>query len=538
MDRFNDEELEESGGGFDPADILRIFLRRKLLFLVPFALCLGMAYVAIKTMDPVYESAGELRVIRQETVSRALNEGTPRYSRGRNPDRETEVLIRTIVTSPKFLEVVVRDMNLHRSPLLAGENGVPATMTPEQEEAAVDKVTARLEKWIRVHNEDRHIFSIGVRHHSAEFVDLMAPEILDRFLAAEQASRQESVQSERDFMAEQRDLYETNLQDRQTELTEFQRSLLSSNLAGNPVNEGNLAMAELIVTRLRAQADSGEEGNLLALRQEARAVLPAVDQFYDEIRRASDIVALMQELVNLETTNAVTEMSGGNVQSDGRSALGSARLSLDNLVERRVSGEYPQLDALSQNRVARFLFARFYQDVLQDVADGLSRQVRDYRSFMTRQPEQSATLSRLLREVESAQEMLRSIEEDIRRQNLNLAASMSDIGYRMEIHREPKQALVPVEPDKKKLSMMGFALALAIGVGLVLLAEMMDRSFKSVRQIETTLGVKVIGTLPIVKDGPFEERRRRRVLLWIAIIVAIAAVAAVGLLWIYPRMSA
>ncbi len=537
MDDFRDDDFED-GGGFDPGQVLRMFMRRKWLFMVPFVLCLSMAYVAIKTMDPVYESAGELRVIQQQTVSRALNEGAPRYTQSRNPDRETEVLIRTIVTSPKFLERVVREMNLHHSPLL-NDPGAPAppVQAPEQEDLAVLSLVKQLEKWIRVRNADSHIFSIGVRHTNAQLVDLLASEILDRFLATEQASRQQSVQSERDFMAEQRDLYERNLTTKQQELTTFQRSLMATNLTGNPINEGNLALAGLLAIQLRSQARTGEEGNLLALRQEALTVLPAVEQFYNEIKNTSEIVSLVQELTALETQSVTEELQGRTQRGDSQSQLGSSRLNLDNMVERHVSREYSQLDVVAQSRVTRYLFARIYQDITNDVAGQLEENVTAYRNFMTRQPEQSSTLSRLQRELDSAQEMLRSIEDDIRRQNLSLAASMSDIGYRIEIHRSPAPALVPVEPDKKKLAMMGFALALAIGVGLVLLAEMADRSLKSVQHIESYLGVKVIGTLPMVKNGPFQERRRRRVLLWIAIILTIAAVAAVGLLWVYPMMS-
>ena len=533
MDDFRDEELED-GGGFDPGQLLRMFLRRKWLFMVPFVLCLSMAYVAIKTMDPVYESAGELRVIRQQTVSRSLNEGAPRYSQSRNPDNETEVLIRTIVTSPKFLERVVRELNLVGSPLLKIPDAVsPAVSNDDPNDVAVQRLVKQLEKWIRVRNDDTHIFSIGVRHNNPDLVDLLAGEVLDRFLATEQASRQQSVESERDFLAEQRDLYERNLHDKQQELASFQRSLMASNLTDNVINEGNLSLADLLVTRLRNQARSGEEGNLLSLRQEALGVLPAVDQFYREIKDRSEVVSLVQELSLLETQR-ITE---GRIQrTDRQTQLGSSRLNLDNMIERRITEEYSQLDLVAQSRVNRYLFARIYQDITNTAADELANDVTAYRSFMTRQPEQSSTLSRLQRELESAQEMLRSIEEDIRRQNLSLAASMSDIGYRMEVYRSPSPALVPVEPDKKKLAMMGFALALAIGMGLVLLAEMADRSLKSVQQIESHLGVKVIGTLPMVKNGPFQERRRRRVLLWIAIILTIGAVAAVGLLWVYPML--
>jgi hypothetical protein len=176
-------------------------------------------------------------------------------------------------------------------------------------------------------------------------------------------------------------------------------------------------------------------------------------------------------------------------------------------------------------------------EAIENTAAQLMRQVRDYRNFITRQPEQAATLGQLQREVELAQELLQNIEQDITRQNLSRAASMSNIGYNIVMHRDPAYPEWPIEPDKKKLAMMGFALALALGVGMVLLAEMMDRSFKSVAQIEQVLGVKILGTLPVITDGPFKGIHQRKILRWALIIVVILGLAAAGLLWLYPRLS-
>ncbi len=95
----------------------------------------------------------------------------------------------------------------------------------------------------------------------------------------------------------------------------------------------------------------------------------------------------------------------------------------------------------------------------------------------------------------------------------------------------------PVEPDKMKLMMLGVMMSLGIGLGLVILALLLDRSFNTVEDIEKTLGVPVIGTLPLIQDDHFEQRKKLRVLRWLVIVLGILAVAAVGFLVIYPRLG-
>ena len=114
---------------------------------------------------------------------------------------------------------------------------------------------------------------------------------------------------------------------------------------------------------------------------------------------------------------------------------------------------------------------------------------------------------------------------------------MSEIGYRIEVRRDPVEGKFPVEPDKIKLYFMGFVLSMALGFGLVVLSVMLDRTFTSVEDIERTLGLKVIGTLPVIQDEHFKRKRRLRLLRWSVLVVAVLGVAAVFLLYIYPRLT-
>ena len=529
---------EESGGGFDPVEIIRIFLRRKWLFLVPFILCLGMAYVTIKTMAPVYASSGQLRVIREHTVSRTLNESMPRYGRPRDMDRETLALITSIVTSPRFLQRVVRDLNLQHDPRWRDpEQQAPVTLTADQENALVADIADRLVKKIRVELVETHIFSISVRDNDPHSAFNLAREIIDRFLEEEQASRLEKRVTARDFLANQRKIYEQKLEEAQRRLAAYQQSIQATTIAGNPVTEQNLQQADELLARLRQQRQSARESDVDANRDLLEREAPALLNAGDRLRADPAVAATLKDLVSLEYEQVQALLEGQVPGEDSQQLLGSTRLALDRQVEEWLGREYPQLSPSLRVVAARYLYGVLYDGINGQVISRLAGHIRDYRDFMARQPEQSATLSRLQREVENAQNLLQTLDQDITRETLSLAASMSEIGYRIVVHRDPTLPRAPVEPNKPRLAMIGFGLALAMGVGLVLLATMLDRSFQSVEQIEKTLGVKVIGTLPMIRERPFARRKRRRVLLWVIIVLLILALSAVGFLYVYPHLT-
>ena len=114
---------------------------------------------------------------------------------------------------------------------------------------------------------------------------------------------------------------------------------------------------------------------------------------------------------------------------------------------------------------------------------------------------------------------------------------MSDVGMQITVRQEPMLQPAPVEPNVPKLWFMGFALSFALGSGLVVLAILFDKSFRTVDEIEHLLGVKVIGTLPLIQDEHFMRKRRLRWFRWATIIAAILAVAAVAFLVVYPMLT-
>ncbi len=66
----------------------------------------------------------------------------------------------------------------------------------------------------------------------------------------------------------------------------------------------------------------------------------------------------------------------------------------------------------------------------------------------------------------------------------------------VQVIQKPQLPENPVSPNKKLNILIAFVLGLMIGVGLVLLMEYLDNTFKSREELEKTLELPIIGTIP------------------------------------------
>ena len=529
MDPYADD-ADRSGSGFDPLQLVRIFWRRKWLFFVPFVLCLAMAGVAIKIQTPIYFSSGKIRVVYEYSSSDILPNDW-RYGR-RDPDADALYNIETIVTGPKFLERVAQEFARLHPDKLPGGAQVMETAAAGDPMARTIKLAKRLSSRVRVRQEKRQLFSIGIRDTDPQRAYMLTQVLVDRFLEEERASRVQPRTTTRDFLEGQRKTYQENLNEKERRLTEFQRSMLSESLAGNPINEANLSRAETALGRLRSQYLDADTAELMTQERLARAVLGGDPVRFQTFAQDPDIAATMRDLVDLE----YQQLLGQNADQPSTS-LGNLRLDLNGLIEDKTRQEYPALDVMDRSSISNYLYQSLYRDVQRQVMTQLEQNIKEFRDFRTRQPEQSAALSRLQQEAEAARNQLQAIERDIDQENIRIEASLSEIGYKMVVNEDPELPTRPIEPDKMKLSFLAFVLALALGGGLVILAELLDRSFRAVDQIEKVLGLQVIGTMPVIESRFFQRQKRRRLLIWLILVLIILAVAAVGLLLVYPRLS-
>lgn len=525
------EEIAKEEEGFDVFVLLRIFWRRKWLFFVPFILCLAVAGVAIKVLTPIYYSDVLVRVIYEAPTASVLPRES-RYGR-RHPDRDALYNIETIVTGRNFLERVAQELfNQHPEVALKSRDG-SGNPGPGSSDRVLtpNRLARQMRRWVRVKQVKQHLFAISVRDTDAERAYVLTQLILERFLEEERANRVRPSTATRNFLEEQRQDQFDNLALAEAELADFERSMLSESLAGNPINELNLNQAESSLNRLRARYFDADTAELFTLEGVTRSVLgelPNVAGFTQD----ADIATVMREMAAREFDDLFGLSRGAGLYTSG-----GLRLRLNSAIETKVARDFPRLGVMDRNKISQYLYHRLYRDVRHSVMTRLEQNIQEFRQFMTRQPEQSSALSRLRQDVDRAREHLATIERDITQENLRIEASLSEIGYKMVVHQDPYLPTSPIEPNQMKLAFMGFVLALAIGGGLVVLIELLDRSYKTVRQIELSLGLPVIGTMPVIDTDFFRRQRQRRAWIWMLLAVGVLVIASVGLLFIYPRLS-
>ena len=66
----------------------------------------------------------------------------------------------------------------------------------------------------------------------------------------------------------------------------------------------------------------------------------------------------------------------------------------------------------------------------------------------------------------------------------------------------------PVFPNMNILFLLTLVVGLNIGLGVILLLEYMDTSFRSPKDIESDLGFSVLATIPLIYDQKYKRRQR------------------------------
>lgn len=530
MDNLFDEEKNQ-GAGFDIRTLAKELWRRRWLFFIPFVLCFSMVAIAVKTMTPLYYSSGQIEVRTDFYRSNLLNDPTGNLGRHRNIDQVILWEMENLLTSPVFLESVVRDLGMEKALVARSRVGDGPAM---DEVDAVRSTVARLASRLRIEQDGRHLYEIGVIDIDPQKAYDLTRFILDRFLEEYRKARLAPRASTREFLESQLEVHQRDLEKAEKALNDFLVRISSTGLASNPVNAANLSEVEERVARSRerqAGSDALEMANLQAAALPVLGALPAVSTYAKD----PAIGSLVQELTDLGV-QMITEADGG-FSEDLELGMGRLRVQINNRVEELVTLNHPSLGILDRNRLSQYIYFSLYSMAERAITTKASQHVRDFRDFLNRQPVQSSRLVELQGKVAHTSDLVATIKREITQLQMNLEAGMSDVGLQVSIRKQPRLQPNPVEPNKVKLAFLGFALSVGLGGGLVLLSLFLDKSLKTVAAIEGALGYPVLGTLPQIRTSRIEPQRRLRLLFWVTIILGILSVSAFGFLVIYPKLS-
>ncbi len=281
----------------------------------------------------------------------------------------------------------------------------------------------------------------------------------------------------------------------------------------------------LITVRLGDAQQAAQVANTflerILIQSEARRheqAVQALSFFENEAARIEmKITGLESEVATFKQENAAAMPAGIPSLRDQLASLKETELE----IERQIIG----LTA-SATRVREDVFERQVAE-LEAQNDLVLSRITRLNAALADAPQVERQFSRLSRELEQLQAQFTVITQ--RRAEAEMSQAL-EIAHKTERFEVLETALVPdypVSPSRKKILAAGIVLFLMLGVGIAVLLELLNPAIRTSAQLERTLGVEPIVTIPRIGDAGREGKGKGKgKLAWIlAILVGIILAA-------------
>lgn len=468
-----DQEME-----IDLRQLWSALMRRKWIIIGLFAVSCVIAYLLSNAMTPVYEATTTLLVnSKGMPLEGALFERLMGQSTSQSTLQRAVEVLRSRSLALRVARRLGYDWDVH---------------SPEFEEfrqrISVQAATGS------------DLLKISVQHPDPEEAVRIANTIVDVFIELSQEMNSESVRAARKFVGEQLVRFEAELERAEEELVYFrqQASLVQpaseTQAILNSITALETLRAEAVVAREAAQ----ERLNALRgeLSRETRSVVSG-----NVIASNPVITGIRSQLANLEA-----ELAAAREQyTDAHPRVISLQARIDEL-RAELNREIARLEGTDAE-------TRFSEEIISLQAeimaltakiDAIDRLIREREALLGGLPEKELHLTRLIRNAsvtESIYTMLRQRYEEMRIAEAMEAADVSVLDPAVAPTR-------PVKPRKMLNTAIAGFLGIFVGMGLALLLEYLDTTFKSPEELEAYLGLPILGRTPNF-ELLYENRRSR-----------------------------
>ena len=158
--------------------------------------------------------------------------------------------------------------------------------------------------------------------------------------------------------------------------------------------------------------------------------------------------------------------------------------------------------------------------------------IATYQAKVDAAPTREAELIELTRDYSTLQNMYTSLFAKLGESKIAANVERQQIGEQFKILDPASVPERPFSPDRFRILLMGSALGLMIGLGLIALLEYRDSSFKTEADVLRVLQLPVLAIVPMMSsEREHRARRRRKLLVAVAAMVMVVSSVAAVVLW-------
>jgi capsular exopolysaccharide synthesis family protein len=486
----------------DLHQIFRVLLRRKMLLVLPWALALTAGLCAAFLLRPIYFSTVTLQLERPQALSGALGGMVG----GSNPEQQADIM-REQVQSSVFLRSVLNSTGIKNDP--ATRAWAVESSKKYRNLSGEEKIDAFLVDYLRgavqIRRGRGNIFQVTVADYQPERAQRFAAGVANQFVISSKAAQIEAVRATQEFSIEQQAIAKKKLEESEARLEAARRSVITSSMTGSSVTETNLGRARSLLDQ--ADLDVEEQRNRVEqLKHQLAGVVQENDA--DQLTSA-ETRTLMSQLNGLERQLASSQLvsDAGGDGASARPAIARAASDLELKFAQNAAIAFPNLPAETRDLLVRYRLAQADFQAKTGRRAYLAGQVGGYQQRQVMAPDRDMELQRLTQEVENNRAFYNAFLQQSAAAQIAEAFENAKVSGRFVVLEPATLPRSPGKPNRPMLILLSLVVGGVIGIGSVLITEQHDQSVRNAEEVESLLGLPVLGAVPRVEEL---ERSRRR----------------------------
>lgn len=481
-------------------DVFAILLKRKWLVAIPIVVVTGLAFGSTYLLTPEYRSTTIIWIDQPSNVSRELAQILGRETEGRESSEERRRQIQALqneLTSQTYLHQLIKELKLDNDPEVTREAAKMRESNPEYslEQLKLNLLVDRLRSLIEVSFVGKDQIELAAKSADPVMARDMVTS-LTRIMEQERTKYElEKILDNQDFADLQLQKTEFRYEQIIDSLTAAQTQLQSLSLPENISSDANRRdiVIDMDKTQLEIDDYSAERNNLRSQLMDlglANARLKYTDSIVDlrtEIDGQVVRFAAMMEKYAWNEQNIVNV----NVR------LNDNLRRLETAIGQAVDAQFASYPDNQRELLKRYFIAEDHLDVLRSRRIQLEASLAKIDERINRLPRLQAEIAELERKVTEARRYRDAFQSEE-----TTVGILSERAKERTMYRVIEPARVPVEPEwpkRKKIVVLGIVLGFVLGGAAVFIAELFDTSVKRIEDIEVTIGLPVLATIPRIE---------------------------------------
>jgi uncharacterized protein involved in exopolysaccharide biosynthesis len=485
----------------DIKDAMAILRHRKWLIILPLLLVTVIAFGGSYLLEERFQSSTMVVIDQTKILSKQLQALLPGQEQSRYSSFQQKSFLIALyneIISSNYLSRMIDELGLAEDDEIIRDAQKLHAKRPDIPVRSLiyHILISKLRKNIEVDFNGENIIEITAESSNPAQAMAIATKLAEIFKDERLKRELSGARGALDFSDEQLSIYKANLDDAEEKKAEYVSEYLKNQLDESVMAEGNIRAIMADIDNLKLLIDDN-----IKEQAEVRTRLAKYKKSELNLDR-SDLYETTQNNIFSESQR-LTDVMSKYTWADPKVLNANLRISnwlqdLEGIIGQTVNRQFQSAPARERNDLTEFFSLQAREMIFRRKMNDFEVALSTLRDRISRQPQIEIQMRNLANDVNSAREIYEKFRDQLTGSEISQSLMRGESESKYRIMEPASVPLIPVKPNRIKVTVLGAILGLVIGGVAALLAELLDNSFKKVEDVESFLDLSVLATIPSI----------------------------------------